>query len=67
MKATIVRQEITTLILDEKEKDWLKSLTQNPIKVDGIYESDSDSKMRLDLFSVLGGTIFRKATDSDLE
>ena len=45
-----------TLVLNEAEADWLKSLMQNPFNgLSPMEESEEDRKMRLALWDALGG------------
>ena len=56
MEGYIETTRKVTLILNEAEVDWLKSLMQNPFNgLSPMEESEEDQKMRLALWNVLGG------------
>jgi len=53
MKNETHEETITTITLNEKEKEWLKKLLRNYIK--GNEESRENFKMRRALFDALSG------------
>ena len=50
MESTIVKEEVTTLILNEEEKNWLKGMVQNHT----LSEDETSIKMKQRFWEALG-------------
>ena len=56
MKSTTIIEEITTLVLNKKEKEWLKTRMQNHKPSD----DPEDIEMKQSFWAALGGAVLRK-------
>ena len=60
MKSTTIIEEITTLVINKKEKEWLKARMQNHKPSD----DPEDIEMKRQFWVSLGGSVVRNGSNN---